>query len=482
MVLISAIIIPIVFIVMIILFLWGKVDQMLVSLIGAIIATFSLVILDGIEFELIVGFIFGTPANGFINFHTIVLSLGMLIIINICQETGVFNYFAFLLIQRTGGKRFQLFFILSILSFLFSAILNNILAILFFVPLTITVCKILKINPIPYIISMAILVNLGSLLFVISSIPNILIGQITGWTFARFFIEVGLFSFILILISSIFLVGYYKKNLEIPDKNLIIVLKQYDAWVFVKNKRDFYISLLTLIITLSLFIILPIFTLITIDMIAMSSSVILILIIANKNIRYIMKKLDFELLFYLIGVFLITDALNYTGTLEIISNWLIVISQGNLIISSIIVLWLSAGLSSLMNNAPVSKIMIPIINNLANTYTINPDIIYSSLVYGSNLGDNLTPWGDNLVAMKISGNYDIKLDFYKFFKIGIIISIIQLSATSVYIFICINGHFLFFGILILLILFIIIIFRYFYREIYNFFNKYLKKLLNNINL
>jgi len=129
---ISAIIIPITFGVMIFLWLYNKPDQMLVSLGGAIVAIISLIFIDGQPFSIVVDILFGTEANGFINFHSLLLSLGMLFVISVCQETGVFNYLAFKVVQRTGGHRFQLMFILCSLSFLFTAVLNNILAVYIF--------------------------------------------------------------------------------------------------------------------------------------------------------------------------------------------------------------------------------------------------------------------------------------------------------------------------------------------------------------
>ncbi|TFF86754.1 MAG: hypothetical protein EU551_00745 [Promethearchaeota archaeon] len=476
---ISAIVIPIVFIAMIILWLWNKVDQMLVSLGGAIISIFSLLI-DGTTFSDILGFFFGTPENDFINFHSLLLSLGMLFMINTCQETGVFSYLAFKLVQTTGGNRYQLFIILSILAFMFSAILNNILAVLLFIPLIITICKILKINPIPYIISISILVNLGSILFAISSVPNILISTHTGWTFSTFFIQVGLFAFILILVSSIFLSGYYKKNLEKPNKKLLMVLKEYDAWIFVTNRRNFYKSLIVLITSIILFIFLPLFTPITIDIIAISGGILLIFLTANDELTSLMRRMDFELVFYLIGVFFVVDALSFTGALNFVSEWLIFISQGNLLISSLIILWLSSGLSSLMNNTPVTKIMIPAIDKLATRFAINPNIIFTSLAYGTNLGDNLTPWGDNLVAMKISSNYKRPINFWKFFKIGVLATVIQLFATTIYLIIIINPQFLLIGVLILLAISITIILIYFHKGIYKVIKEFINNTLNRI--
>ncbi|TFF88427.1 MAG: hypothetical protein EU549_03015 [Promethearchaeota archaeon] len=131
---ISIIIIPILLIITIILIMWGKIDRLLISLTCAIITLFSL-IYDGETYLTITGFIVGTSSNGFVNFHTILLIFGMLILIGLCQEMGLFSFIAFKLAQKTGGNKYLLFFILCSLAYLFSSLLNNILTVLLLIHL-----------------------------------------------------------------------------------------------------------------------------------------------------------------------------------------------------------------------------------------------------------------------------------------------------------------------------------------------------------
>ncbi|TFF87438.1 MAG: hypothetical protein EU549_04735 [Promethearchaeota archaeon] len=398
------------------------------------------------------------------------------VIINSCQETGVFSYIAYKIVQTTGGNRFQLLLILAALAFVFSAILNNILAVLLLVPITITISKILRINAIPYIITVSIVVNLGSILLIISSVPNILIATHYGWSFGQFFLEIGVFSLLLLIISSIFLSGYFKRNLEKPDRKLLHVLRDYDPWTFVKNRKSFYQSITVLITSLVLFIILPLFTEITIGFIAITSGIILLLITVKNDLSAVMRKLDFELIFYLLGVFFVVDVLQYVSALDYLIILLEGLTQANVILSSLIVLWMSAGMSSLMNNAPATKIMIPAIDGLSEAFSMNPSNAFRSLVYGANLGDNITPWGDNLVAMQISSNYKNKINFWKFFKIGLLVSFIQLVSATLYILMIINIQFILMGVLIILSILLAIILLYFHKGIYKLLKRVFKRI------
>jgi Na+/H+ antiporter NhaD/arsenite permease-like protein len=458
---------------------------MVLSLTGALIVIFVLLFdpwpLQPVDFQTIMGFLFGTPANGYINFHSILFILGMMILLAICQETGVFSYIAFKVVQKTGGNEYLLLFIMSLLSFVFSAILNNILTVLLLIPLTITICKILRINPIPFILAEAMVTNLGGILFSISSIPNLLITQSIDWTFGQFFLDVGLFAIILLFITFIFLAGYNKRRLETPSKRLVMVLREYNAWVFVKDRNTFYKSFIVLIGTITLVIILPFFIPIEISLIAMSGGLILVILVQRKDIPKLMKNLDIQLIFYLLGIFLISDALEFTGMLDYISQGLIGITGGNLIITAVVVLWVSGGLSSVIDNAPITKILIPVVKDVIGYIPGVPVsaeglTIFSALAYGTNLGDNLAPTGDNTLVMQIVDTYHTKkISLKEFFQIGLLTTTTQLIAITVYLVIRLIPEFLFIGILIIILIAIILLVIFYTRSVFNYLKKLIRK-------
>jgi Na+/H+ antiporter NhaD/arsenite permease-like protein len=458
--------------------MWGKIDRLLVSLTGAVISIFSLVY-DGVTFSTISGFLIGTLDNDFVNLHTILLIFGMLILLGLCQEMGVFSFIAFKLAQKTGGNKYLLFFILCILAYLFSAILNNILTVLLLIPLTITICKILNINPIPYILAQALIVNLGGILFSISSIPNILITQSIDWNPLQFILEVGWFSIILLVITVIFLMGYNSKKLETPNKKLVKILKEYDAWYFVKNKKSFFISLIVLLSTIISFIAIPLFLSLDIDLIAITGGIILIFLL-RTDIKTLIKAIDFELLLYLISIFFIIDAFESTGLLLYLSGFLLNITQGNVIFSTLVAIWFSSYLSANIDNAPITKILIPVFNEMTNSFIpADKNTVFAGLAYGVNLGDNITPMGDNVLVIKIVENYGRKITSKEFLKVGFVSSNIQLIAITFYILMRFNFQFLIFGIIALLSIFLIILFVFFHKQIFKITNKLSRKQIKS---
>ena len=426
---ISPVIIPIVFLAVIILMLLGY-NRTLITLVGAVISSIVLMI-DAIPFNNIIEFMVGNTPD-YKNLSTIVLIFGILIITSICNDSGVFSFISLKIIQKSHGYKYIMLVLLCILAFAISFMLNNILSMIILIPLTITTCRILMINPIPYLIVQMIVANTGCLVFMISSFSNVLIAAAAPWSFNQFFFNVGLFSFLLFAIVVIYFSLMYKTRLETPQKRLIDMLEQYNAWLFVKSRRLFYMSLCTLIATIALFVLLPNFG-VKLDIIAITAGMLL-LIATGKNIDSFLKKLDFQLIIYLLGIFLIVGAIEFEGVLNPIAAGLKTLTAGNPLSTSLVILWLTAGISSGTDNIPLAKILIPITQNLTTGFTAtDKNMVFSAFVYGIHLGDNFLPQGDNIiVALQLIKTYEQKVPIKEFLRIGPLISVIQLTAVSLF--------------------------------------------------
>ncbi|MEJ2252132.1 MAG: SLC13 family permease [Candidatus Lokiarchaeota archaeon] len=435
---ISAYIAPMMLVLIIVLIVFVKMNRLMAGFIGAIILSFFLLYIDKINTVTVVGFLLGVDNS---NLHTILFIFGMMMIITVCKKSGVFVYIGFRLVQFSKGNSRAILVILSALTFIFSSISMNILTIFLVIPLTITICRILRINPLPFILSEGMVVNTGGLLFVISSIPNLLISRNINWTFPQYFLDVGFFSL-------------------------------YDAWMFVESKSKLYRSLIMLILTIASIIIVPLFSTITIDSISLGAGVITILLVFYKEFRSIWKELDLELIFYLFCILFISEAIDYTGILNFVSVGISSLTSGNSVITTLILLWVSGILSSVINNAPISKLFIPITNNLS-TLVGNKRTLFSAVSIGTTLGENLSTMGDNLTLIVMVRSYGIDLTFSTFMKLGVIISLIQLISSSIFLVMKINASFFLIGFLILAgIVFIL----YFYPSIFNFIRNKLKFL------
>jgi len=389
-----------------------------------------LIFIEGLDFSIIVELLFGSPSEGFVNLHSLIMIIGTMMIVQIAHEAGSFQFIAGKLIKLSGGKPVNLMIIFCVVTVFISAILNNILTVIIIIPLTITVSRILNINPSPYILTQAVLVNVGGTVFSISSIPNILITTYAGIEFLEFFINVGLISFIVFIFTLFFFILIYKKELIIPEEGQK-ALEEFDVWNVVQNKRLLYQSLISLVGLLILLILIP-SSLISPDIIALTTAIILI-IITRLDPKEIIKKIDFELIFYLLGIFIIVGGLEVTGATGALGIFIQNIGGSNLFFQLLLVLWFSAYLSSCIDNIPITKVLIPVADTMTETASIfNRKQVFYSLAFGANWGDNLTPLGDNILVVNIAEQNKRPITFKSFFKLGFITANYQLIIISIY--------------------------------------------------
>ncbi|MFX1375083.1 MAG: SLC13 family permease [Promethearchaeota archaeon] len=426
----SVIIILLCFVGVIFFIITEKINRAIISLSGAIITYFVLIYIEDLDFSVIVNLLFSSKDEGYVNLHSLILIIGMMMIVQISHEVGTFQFIAAKLIKLSKGRPTLLLIIFCCVTVLISAILNNILTVIIIIPLTITVSRILNINPSPYILTQAILVNIGGTVFSISSIPNILISSFAGIEFAEFFINVGLISFLIFIFTLILFILLYKKELIIPEEGKK-ALKEFDVWNVVQNKKLLYQSLSSLIILFVLLTIIP-SSLLSPDIITLSIALILI-IISRLEPKEIINKIDFELIFYLMGIFIIVGGLEQTGATNVIGNFIQNLGGSNIFFQLLLIVWFSAYLSSCVDNIPITKVLIPIADTMTQTASIiTRKRMFYSLAFGANWGDNLTPLGDNILVVNIAEQNKRPISFKSFFKLGFITTNYQLVIISLY--------------------------------------------------
>jgi len=445
---ISQIIITACFIGVLIVILTDKLNRAITALIGAVIVYFTLIFIEGRPFSIFVTLIFGED-----NLHALILILGMLFIVQICISAGVFQYIAFKLIKSTKGSPIRLLIVISAITFLVATIMGNILTVLIMIPLTIDAARILKIDPGPYIVCLAVTIPVGEIVFSISSVPSILISTFAGLTFIEYFLNIGLFCFLLFGITVIYFNLSFHNKLTTPAPRLVAVLMEYNAWNYVPNRTLFYKSLFILIAVLICFVIVP--PPITPDMIALTGALIL-LVISKINSKEIIERIDLTLILYLLAIFTITGGMEEIGVIETVGQAFSLLVGSNTFAILLSVLWISALLSSAVDNIPVVKVLLPIVSIMSGGYTP----AYYSLTLGAGLGDNLTPLGDTIIVRSITEEHGQKFSNSLFFKIGFKASLIHLITISIYYTIL---YYVAIGLIIILILGLLIFFLIFFR-------------------
>ena len=407
----------------------NKGDRTVIALTASIICYVVIVYFEGANPNIFAAFLIGTTADNYDNLHALILIFSMLAIVEIAKDGGMFQFLAMKLVKLTRGLPKLLMVIICLLTWLIGAILSDILTVIVLSPLTITICRTLGIDPRPYVTVQLMVVKVGAITFLISSITDIVISTVAGINFVEFFLNIGLVSIPVLLTSIIVFLAFFRNRLPGSTQGLDILLK-YDAWSFVSNRSLMKKSLTTLIIIMTLFITVP-SSFLSPDIIALMGAIVLFLI-SNLDVGEIFRRVDFKFILYLLGIFIVTGALQYVGVIDFLASSMSAWHLPDAFTTFVVLLWLSGYFSGPVDNVAIMRVMIPIAQQLTTGYSsTNAHLAYYGVIFGVNLGDNLTPLGDSMLGIQLSEQNKEPLSFREFFVIGFILTNLQLLAITI---------------------------------------------------
>jgi Na+/H+ antiporter NhaD/arsenite permease-like protein len=370
-----------------------------------------------------------------IDFNTIFLLIGMMVVVGITKETGVFDYLAIKTLKQTKGSPLKLLITYSIMTAVLSAFFDNVTTVLMIAPITLFATEMLKIDPKPFMIAEIFAANIGGTATLIGDPPNIMIGTKVGMTFNDFIRNTAPISIInLFIVIGIIVLFYHKEFSKKYDSRLFenINLKKVE----IKDKIFLIKALSVLVMIFTLFILqekLEIEPSVT----ALFGASLLILI-TGKNVEKVFEHVEWSTIFFFIGLFILVGGLEFTGVLETFSEKMIDITSGNFNLTVYLILWVSALSSSFVDNIPYTATMIPIIKHIIPTFkNITPhslEALWWALSLGACFGGNGTIVGAsaNVVIQGLAAKEKHKISFMQYFKIGFIVMIITIITSTFY--------------------------------------------------
>ena len=278
----------------------------------------TLIALIGASLMVFYGVVRLEELSSIIDFEILGIIFGIMIIVEIIKRIGLFQFLSIKVIKLANNDIKILFISFLFLTTLISVFMSNIASMLIVSALTFTLCRRLKIDPIPFLISEAIVTNIGGITLLISSVPNILVGEAANLAFIDFIkISVPLAA-ILFVITVFILLHIYNKKLEQDAK---IKIETLDEWSVVPDKELFWKVTIVFILTLFLFLIADELN-IRRSVISVSSAIILCLI-SGKDIDETLKTIDWGLIFFLGGLFIVINGLEKSDILNTIATYLV---------------------------------------------------------------------------------------------------------------------------------------------------------------
>jgi Na+/H+ antiporter NhaD/arsenite permease-like protein len=372
-----------------------------------------------------------------IDFNTIGLLLGMMIIVAILGETGIFHWIAIKASKISKGNLWKLMLILCTFTAVASMLVDNVTIILLMVPVTLSVFRILNVSSIPFIIGQVLASNIGGAATLIGDPPNIIIGSAANIDFISFIANMGPTIAITFAVSLLLLKFFFRKELKMQVHNFGELMNT-DEGALIKDKNVLKKSIVVLFSVVSLFAVHSILHL-EVSVIALGGAAIL-LVITRLNVEKVLHEVDWSTLMFFTGLFIIVGVAEQAGLITALSSVAIEITGGNPWLTFLMIIWLSSIASAFVDNIPFTATMIPLIHTLNTNPTIvaafsdfNISPLWWALALGADLGGNGTLIGSSagVVAAGLSAKYGHHISFNKWFKIGFPFMIITVAVGTV---------------------------------------------------
>ncbi|PKN78555.1 MAG: hypothetical protein CVU48_08010 [Candidatus Cloacimonetes bacterium HGW-Cloacimonetes-1] len=376
-------------------------------------------------------------AMSYIDWNVIFLLIGMMMVVSVLKQTGVFQYIAIKTAKLAGGKPFRILLFMFVITGILSALLDNVTTVMMLIPVVLLITNELKVNPVPFVVTMAIASNIGGTATMIGDPPNILIGSSTDYNFNDFIINLAPAVVVIMIFSIGMLYLLYRKGLHVSNESKSRVM-EYDVSKLIKNRTLLIRSLIVLTLMMVAFLLQDTLHIESAS-IAMTAGLVLLIMSNRRKVdQVLMHDIDWITIFFFIGLFMIVGSLQERGLLSMIADKTVDLTHGNIKYTSFAILWLSGILSSIIDNVPFVATMIPVIKSIEIQIGLGKiDALWWSLALGSCLGGNGTLIGAsaNIVAVGIANKNGCKVSFKQFTQIGILFALMSYLVSTIYLYI-----------------------------------------------
>ncbi len=412
-----------------------KIDRTIVAMVGAALM-------------LIVGLVEQVDAFNYIDLKVILLLAGMMIVVNIVKRSGLFEWLAISTAKLTGGRPLLLLITLSFVTAVVSAFLDNVTTMMLIAPMTLLIANMLRINPVPLLISETLASNIGGTATLIGDPPNLLVGSAANFSFLDFLTNMAPIVFVILIVFLFMDWGMFGKKMKKIHPNLA-AMTSLDPRKVIKDKLLLWESIIVLVLIFVAFVVHDMLGLKPAT-IAISGAALLLIITQINNmigpkqhrigsIDELFSEIDWHTLFFFIGMFIMIAGLEASGVIGIILSALTNLTNLSPFFLAMLIMWGAAVLTMVTSAVPFVIAMVPIINGLAALpeFSAHINVMWWSLALGACLGANGTFVGSaaNMVVIGISNKSGHPITFKQFSKQGLPITFVSLLLSSVYIWI-----------------------------------------------
>jgi Na+/H+ antiporter NhaD/arsenite permease-like protein len=382
-----------------------------------------------------------------IDFNTLGLLTGMMVLVGITKESGVFQFLAIKAAKVAKGKPWGILVMLSIVTAVLSAFLDNVTTVLLVAPVTLLIADELKINPYPLLFAEINASNTGGTATLIGDPPNIMIGSATSLTFNDFAINLSPVILVVFSVTLIPLWWMYGKTLTASPEaqNRIMAFDEYqairDVFLLKQCLAVFGLVIIGFILAHPLHLE-PATT-------ALGGAALLLLLVtfpldtekAGHKVHELFGQVEWITIFFFCGLFIIVAGVEHAGLLKQLADWTLALTSGDFTITLLAILWVSAVLSAIVDNIPFVATMIPMIKDMLPIFEQNGISseqvvgLWWALSLGACLGGNgsLIGASANLIVAGIAERNGVQFRFIPFLKVAFPLMTLQVLIASIYV-------------------------------------------------
>ena len=403
----------------------------------------AVIALIGAGLMIILGVMNQSLAVEGIDFNTIFLLIGMMVIVGIMKNSGVFQFVAILAAKSVRGNPRALLVVLSIITAVFSALLDNVTTVMLIVPITLLLTEQLKLNPYIFLVAQIFASNIGGMATFIGDPPNILIGSAVGFSFMDFIYNTAPASAIIMVVMLVFFDLVWGRKMTTTNKARAHLLR-YKPEEALTDKPLLMKSLFVLALVIFGFVvghghgIEPGTTALT------GAALLMLLTIYKFNaeeqthkVHQALGEVEWETIFFFMGLFMLVYGVEHAGLLTLLGEKLLLLTGGDLAMTGIVILWSSAVFSAVVDNIPFVATMIPLLESTADSFggadKIEP--LWWCLALGACLGGNgsIIAASANVMVASYAERAGHRIAFVKFLKLAFPMMLATIAIAHVYV-------------------------------------------------
>lgn len=366
----------------------------------------------------------------YVDLNTLGVLIGMMLFVAVVKNSGIFEYIAIKAAKIAKGRPWPLMVLFALITAVLSAFLDNVTTVLLIGPMTLAITSMLRINPIPFFMTQIMASNIGGTATLIGDPPNIMIGSAAGLSFTDFITNTGVAVLFVLAATIVCFYFIYGRKLHVEPEAMDSIL-QLDENKAIKDR--------SLLIKSVVMILLVVFGFVFHSQLHLESCTIaltaaaVMLLIGRQDVEEIVAGVEWTTILFFTGLFIVVGGLQETGVIQILANGLMDLTEGHMTLTILLILWVSAIVSSFLDNIPFVATLIRLILTMQSS-GVDVTPLWWAVSLGACLGGNGTLIGAsaNVVLSGISNRHGFPITFASYFKVGFPLMLVSVAISTVF--------------------------------------------------